>query len=132
MTDSLFWLAATIAMTALFWAPYILETIARVGLLPALSLAAVDEQKRDAQPEWSQRAKKAHYNAVENLIIFAPLVMIAHVAGLSVVLAAQIYFAARLLHYVFYVAGVGFLRTLCFFGGFFAQVLVALAIFGVV
>lgn len=131
MTDTLFWLTLTIFMTGLLWLPYILETILRIGLLPALSLAPVDPQKREAQPEWSIRAKKAHYNAVENLVVFAPLVLIAHIAGLSVLLAAQAYFIARLLHYVFYAAGIGFLRTLSFFAGVFAQAYIALSILGV-
>ena len=55
MTDSLYWLTLTVSMTALFWMPYILELIGRVGLLPALSLAEVDEQKLNATPEWAQR-----------------------------------------------------------------------------
>lgn len=30
---------------------------------------------------WVSRAKKAHYNAIENLIPFAALVIVAHLAG---------------------------------------------------
>ena len=131
MNDSLFWLALTVSMTALFWMPYILEFIARVGLLPALSLAEANEQKLNATPEWADRMKKAHSNAIENLVVFAALVLIADSAGISVVLATQIYFFARLLHFIFYAAGIGLLRTLCFFGGFFAQAYVALTIFGI-
>lgn len=131
MNESLFWLTLTVSMTALFWMPYILELIARLGLLPVLSLAEADEQKLNATPEWAERMKKAHSNAIENLVIFAPLVLIAHSIGIAVVLATQIYFFARLFHFIFYTAGIGLLRTLCFFGGFFAQAYVALAIFGI-
>ena len=132
MTDSLFWLTLTAAMTAVFFLPYILEFIGRVGLLPALSLAEPDEQKLNATPAWADRAKKAHYNAVENLVVFAPLVLIAHSTGISVAFAAQVYFVARLLHFVFYIAGIGILRTLSFFGGFGATAFVALTLLGVV
>lgn len=118
-------------MTALFWMPYILEMIGRIGLLPALSLAEPDEQKMNATPEWAERMKKAHYNAVENLAVFATLVLIAHNAGIAVVLAAQVYFFARLLHFIFYTMGIGLLRTLSFFGGFAAQAYIALTILGV-
>jgi len=118
-------------MTALFWMPYILEFIGRVGLLPALSLAEVDEQKLNATPEWAQRMKLAHSNAIENLVVFAPLVLVAHNVGISVVMAAQVYFVARLSHFAFYTMGIGVLRTLAFFGGFFAQAYVALALLGV-
>lgn len=131
MSNSLFWLTLIVLMTAILWMPYILELIGRIGLLPTLSLAAADEQKLNATPEWAERMKKAHSNAVENLVIFAPLVLIADSAGLSVVVAAQIYFFARLLHFIFYSMGIGLLRTLSFFGGFFAQVYVALTILGV-
>lgn len=131
MTDSLFWLTLSAAMTAVFFLPYILEIIARVGLLPVLSISKADETKLNATPEWADRAKKAHYNAIENLAVFAPLVLIAHSAGLSVTLAAQVYFVARLLHYVFYTAGIGLLRTLSFFGGFGATAYVALTLLGV-
>jgi len=131
MSDSLYWLTLTVSMTALFWMPYIVEFISRVGFLPALSLAKIDEQKLNATPQWAQRMKKAHYNAVENLVIFAVLVLIAHNAGISVLLAAQIYFFTRLLHFIFYTVDIGFLRTLCFFGGFFAQAYIALTILGV-
>jgi len=130
MSDSLFWLTLVVALTALLWMPYILEFISRVGLLAALSLAEADPQNVNATPEWAERMKKAHSNAVENLVIFAPLVLIAHSVGSSVVLAAQIYFFARLLHFIFYTMGIGLLRTLAFFGGFFAQAYIAVTLLG--
>ncbi len=132
MTDSLFWLTLVAALTALLWVPYVLEFIGRVGLLAALSLTEADAQKMNAPPEWAERMKKAHYNAVENLVIFAPLVLIAHSVGTSVVLAAQIYFFARLLHFIFYTMGIGLLRTLAFFGGFFAQAYIAVTLLGAI
>ena len=130
MTDSLFWLTLTTAMTAVFWVPYIIEFIGRVGLLPALSLAAMDEQKLNATPEWAERMKNAHSNAVENLVIFAALVLIAHSAGISVVLAAQVYFFSRLVHFISYTMGIGLVRTLSFFVAFFAQAYIALLLLG--
>ncbi len=131
MNESLYWLTLTVAMTALFWMPYIMEMIARIGLFPALSLAEADEQKLNATPEWAERMKKAHYNAVENLAIFAPLVLIANQVGIAVVLAAQVYFFARLVHYITYTLGIGVLRTVTFFMGFFAQARIVIALLGV-
>jgi uncharacterized MAPEG superfamily protein len=46
------------------------------------------------------------------------------------VLAAQIYFFARLLHFIFHTMGIGLLRTLAFFGGFFAQAYIAVTLLG--
>ena len=48
---------------------------------------------------WAERAKKAHYNAVENLAPFAGVVIVAHVtqtANATTAMAAVIYFWARL------------------------------------
>lgn len=131
MTESLFWLTLVVTMTALFWMPYIVEFISRVGLMAALSLADADEQKMNATPAWAERMKKAHANAIENLVIFAPLVLIAHSVGTSVAVAAQVYFFARLLHFVFYAFGIGLLRTLAFFGGFAAQAYIFMHLLGV-
>ena len=132
MTESLFWLTITVLMTALFWLPYTLELIGRIGLLPALSLAEADERKVNATPGWAERMKKAHYNAIENLVVFSTLVLIGHSIGIPVVLAAQVYFFARLAHFVFYTLNIGVLRTLSFFGGFFAQAYAGLLILEVI
>ena len=63
MTTDLMMLAWTAAFTLLLWLPYILAHIANAGLLPALTYQADDKPL----PAWATRAKKAHYNAVENL-----------------------------------------------------------------
>jgi len=61
--------------------------------------------------------KAAHYNAVENLVVFATLVLVLHAAGISnetTVFACEIYFWARLVHYIVYTVGVPWVRTLSF------------------
>ena len=66
---------------------------------------------------WAQRMKKAHYNSVENLVLFAALVLILNALGISnetTVMACNVYFWARLVHYVVYSAGIPWLRTLSF------------------
>ena len=35
------------------------------------------------EPAWAERASRAHANAIENLAVFAPLVLIAAVIGVS-------------------------------------------------
>jgi uncharacterized MAPEG superfamily protein len=77
----------------------------------------------------------AHTNAVENLVIFAPLVMILDSLNISTrttVLACAVYFWARLAHAIVYAIGVPVLRTLAFAVGFIAQAVLALAIFRIV
>jgi uncharacterized MAPEG superfamily protein len=84
-------------------------------------------------PPWAQRLYFAHTNAVENLVIFATLVLILHAihhSTASTVLACAVFFWARLAHAVIYMLGVLVLRTLAFTVGFLAQVALVLAVFG--
>lgn len=132
VTRELFWLACTATMTALFWLTYILNSMVVRGVLGAMA-----NPSPDAKPlaPWAQRAKAAHYNAIENLAVFATLVMVAYAAGITrpaVGIASMIYFWARLVHFIVYMAGIPVARTLAFVAGFVAQIIVALVIFGVI
>jgi uncharacterized MAPEG superfamily protein len=74
----------------------------------------------------------AHDNAVENLIIFAPLVLILNAVDYSskwTVLACAVYFWARVAHLIVYTLGLPVFRTLAFTVGFIAQVVLVLGIF---
>ena len=78
---------------------------------------------------------RAHQNAVENLVLFAPLVIIAAMTQTSpglVAAMAQVYFWARAAHYVIYVIGIPVARTVAFAAGWAAMIVVALAVLGVV
>ena len=121
MSTDLSMLAWTSGLTALLWLPYILARIGKYGMIEALTYRADNLPV----PAWADRAKKAHYNAVENLVIFAALVLVAHVTGAAnyaTAAAAVTYFVARLIHYPVYVAGIPFARTLTFAVGWLAQV----------
>lgn len=130
MQAELKWLAMTGLMTALFWMPYVLDRMRVKGVFGAMG-----NPQRDDPPlaDWAQRAARAHQNAAENLAVFAPLVLVAVVAGVDSPLVAQasaIYFFARLIHFLVYTAGVPVIRTLSFLAGFAAQLMVAGAILG--
>jgi uncharacterized MAPEG superfamily protein len=129
MSKELFWLTLTVVMTGLFWVPYILNRFAKWGLLGTL-----DNPKREnpAHSLWAIRMMAAHDNAVENLVIFAPLVLVANALEISnaiTVWACIVYFWARLVHVVAYTLGVPYVRTLAFSFGFFAQAAIAIEIF---
>ena len=72
---------------------------------------------REGMPEikgWAGRAARAHRNMIENLVLFAALVLIAVAAGRTnamTLLGAQIFVWARLAYAVVYVAGIPWLRT---------------------
>jgi uncharacterized MAPEG superfamily protein len=129
MTRELFWLTLTVILTGLLWVPYILNRVMVRGLSGAMANPARNQKP---QAEWANRLMFAHDNAVENLMIFAPLVLVLNAADYSTkwtVLACAVYFWARLVHAIVYALGVPVLRTVAFTVGFCAQVALALAVF---
>ena len=129
MSKELFWLTLTVAMTGLIWVPYILDRMMVRGMMGALANPSPSDAPQTA---WAQRMMASHTNAVENLVIFAPLVLIAQDLNISTratVFACALYFWSRLAHVVVYTLGMPVARTLAFTGGCVAQVILVLAIF---
>jgi len=127
MTSELMSLTAVTVLTAVLWMPYILNAIAVRGIIDAVGYP------EDPKPlsAWASKMKAAHANAIENLVIFAALVLIANAAGISsasTVMACEIYFWARLLHVASYTFAIPWVRTLTFAAGFGCQVVLALAL----
>ena len=130
MSRELFWLTWTVVLTGLLWVPYILDRCKVRGLK-----ATLDNPKPGDTPQspWAMRMYFAHTNAVENLVIFAPLVLILDSYQISTPVTAAAcatYFWARLAHAIVYTMGLPVFRTLAFTVGFLAQVALALTIFG--
>jgi uncharacterized MAPEG superfamily protein len=120
----LLYLTCVTALTGLLWVPYILDRIAVWGLTDTVGYPANPKP----QSAWAERLIKAHYNAVENLVVFAALVLAAHAAGLSnsaTATACVVYFWARVVHVLAYTFAVPWVRTLAFAVGFFAQAALA-------
>ncbi len=126
MKPELFWLALTATMTGLFWVPYILNRAIHSGLAGALATPRMDAPSAEA--EWAQRAKRAHYNAVENLVVFTALVTVAQFAGVSnqvTAFAAALYFWTRLGHFAVLTFGIPYLRTLIWTASWVAEMIIA-------
>ena len=124
------WLVWSVLLTALYWVPYILNELVVAGVFGAMAHKAPWTIELG---DWAQRAKRAHANQVENLVIFAPLAILVPLTGVGTAgtaLAAMIFFLARLAHFVVYTAGIPVLRTLTFFAGVGCQVFLALALLG--
>jgi uncharacterized MAPEG superfamily protein len=72
---------------------------------------------REGMPEikgWGGRAARAHRNMIENLVLFAALVLVAVAAGKTndmTLMGAQIFLWARLAYALVYIAGIAWLRT---------------------
>jgi len=119
MKPELMYLALTALMTVLMWLPYVLNRTVVWGLTDTVGYPA---NPKPLAP-WAERAKKAHYNAVENLPVFAALVLVAVASNKTASMigtAAMVYFWARLVHYVVYALGLPWLRTLSFTVGWLA------------
>ena len=131
MTRELFWLTLTVILTGILWIPYMVNRCQVRGLG---SVMANPNRNDKAQADWATRLMFAHDNAVENLVIFAPLVLILNAIDYSTkwtVLACAVYFWSRVAHLIVYALGVPIFRTLAFAVGFLAQAVLALAIFKV-
>ena len=124
MKTELMYLVWVTTLTAIIWIPYILDRVAVWGLADAVGYPA------NAKPQspWAQRMMAAHANAIENLVVFATLVMVTQGIGISnnaTVVACAIYFWARVVHLLAFTFAVPWVRTLSFAVGFFCQMTLA-------
>ena len=124
MKTELFYLALVTAFTGVLWIPYIIDRATVRGLMDAVGYP----ENPKPQSPWAQRLMKAHANAVENLVVFAALVLAAHAAGISnpaIATASIVYFWARVVHAAAYAFAVPWVRTLSFTVGFLSQACIA-------
>ena len=132
MTPELYWLVLTTVMTGVLWIPYIVNRVMELGP-PPMSWYPLPDPPPKAP--WAVRAVKAHMNAVENLMIFAPLALAVHAtsSGTRITAAASmIYFFARAAHFTIGVLGVPIpFRTAAFLIGFLAQMALAATLLGI-
>lgn len=132
LTNEILWLVATLLMTALFWVPYIINRMSEQGIWNALY---DPNGETSSESPWAVRMMLAHKNAVENLVLFAPLVLILYAQDVSTentVLACETYFFARAAHYIVFTFGIPLLRVFTFLIGFSCQLFIGLKIINVV
>ena len=124
MKTELLYLVYVTVLTGLLWVPYILDRILTWGLIPAVGYP----DNPPAQSPWARRLMKAHANNVENLVVFAALVLAAVALGKSnsaIATAAMVYFWARVVHVLAYTFAIPWVRTLAFTVGFLCQAAIA-------
>jgi len=129
MTMELMYLTWVALFTAVMWMPYALNRIAMGGLMDTVGYP-VDPIRLSG---WAGRMKKAHSNAVENLVVFAALVLVVHLTGTSnemTAMACMVYFWARVGHFVLYTLAIPLLRTLAFAVAFACQIVLGLTALG--
>lgn len=106
-------------LTLLAWATALAVVQAVIAVQGALMQVGLPmlAGNREQMPEitgWGGRAARAHRNMLENLVLFAALVLAAVVAGKTnamTLLGAQIFLWGRVAYAVVYVVGIPWLRT---------------------
>lgn len=110
MTPELLYLVWAAALTVLLAVVAVLGAWQEVGL-PRL---AGNREGLGEMPGWAGRAARAHRNMLENLVLFAILVLAARAANISnamTLLGAQLFFWGRVAHGILYLAGIAWVRT---------------------
>jgi uncharacterized MAPEG superfamily protein len=110
MTPELGYLVWSAALTLVLAVIAVLGALLEVGL-PRL---AGNRENMPEMPDWAGRAARAHRNMLENLVLFAILVLTARAASVSnsmTVLGAQLFFWGRVAHAAIYIAGIAWIRT---------------------
>ena len=110
---------------------FVLVLIAASGAQLQVGLEKLAGNREDL-PEmtgWAGRAQRAHRNMLENLILFAILVLVAQAAGVRngmTLLGAQLFFWGRVAHAALYVAGIPWARTAAWGVSVIGLILIAL------
>jgi uncharacterized membrane protein YecN with MAPEG domain len=115
-------------LMAVIWIPYILAHVMQVG--PMKAFGYTDD---DAMPPWAAQFKRAHYNLVENVPLFAIAVLageFANVHTATTAACAMIFFWARVVHPFAMVSRIWGARTAVFTIGWLAVVVQLLTVLG--
>ncbi|WP_262694854.1 MAPEG family protein [Kordiimonas aquimaris] len=127
----------TLEMTYLLWSVILTFVLIMIPAGDALMKNGADTQAgaRDNVPEpsvFNKRASRLSTNMLENMVLFAPLILIANATDISTentVLGAQIFFYARLAHAVVYLAGWPKIRPVIWFVSVIGMGMIAIALF---
>ena len=111
MTPDLKILVWSVALTFVELVVAVLAVQGQVGLGPLAG-------NRDNVPPltgFAGRARRAHLNMLESLPLFIALVLVAQIAGkanATTLLGAELFFWGRVAHWLIYLAGIPWVRTL--------------------
>lgn len=128
MTVELQFLGWTAVLTLLIRIPWMVNKVTVRGL------DTVTGYPLDSAPlsPWAHRAWIAHEDAVDNLVVFAALIIVLHLAGETTAwtrAAAAAYFWARCVHFFVYLFAIRRVKTIAFLVAFGAQLVLAWHVF---
>ena len=121
---ALTWVAV---LTSIMWMPYLGARSLTLGVWGVFAFPPKGVDAKEP-PAWADRARRAHTNATENLILFCALIVAVELSGggdATTAVAAWTFLGARAAHWLLYLAGVPVLRTLSFMVGWVCQLLLA-------
>jgi uncharacterized MAPEG superfamily protein len=130
MTTELWMLAGTTILFIL-----LLAMQSSISLFTGVSITTLAGDRSDlpAAEGLRGRAARTVNNSVEGMVVFVPLVVIAHLAGISndlTVMGATIYFWSRVVYVPCYMFGIPWIRTLVFGAGLAGLIMIIAALFG--
>jgi uncharacterized MAPEG superfamily protein len=119
-------------LNLLVWAAALTVVQVLVAVMGAFSQAGLMKLvgNREDMPKmtgWAGRAERAHLNMLQNLVLFAALVLVAVATGKTnemTLLGAQLFLWGRVAYAIIYLAGLPWLRTLSWFVSVIGLVLI--------
>ena len=126
----------TIELTMLVYSVALLVIViaiqATAGVLAQGLPAMAGSRDNLGEPsQFQARSKRAAENLKEGMLLFAPLVLAAHAAGVSTdltVLGAQLFFYSRIAHAVIYFAGWPWIRPMAWAIGLVGTLMILVAL----
>jgi uncharacterized MAPEG superfamily protein len=109
----------SLELTLLIWSiglTFIQMLVAVTGTVLQFGLPDFAGNRENLPPatSWAGRAQRAHRNMLESLVLFAVLVLVTEITNKNSAMTgfgAQLFFWARVIYAIIYVAGVPWLRT---------------------
>ncbi len=130
MTTELFYLVLSALLAGSLWVPYVIGQATERENFNDFT----QPPDRTRMRPWVQRSFRAHQNAIETIVPFAVVVLVAHAIGLSTpltVFATTAFFWVRVVHAVGLVSGLAMFpnRPIIFSGSYACIIAIAVALF---
>jgi uncharacterized MAPEG superfamily protein len=110
----------------------VLIAAAAANQVVGLTTLAGNREDVPAMTGFAGRARRAHLNMIENMVLFSILVLVAVIANktnATTAMGALIFFWGRLIYAVIYLLGIPWLRTAAWFVSVIGMVMVAWPLF---
>ena len=82
MSEEIYWPTWNVVLTAAMVIPYAVYRTRKLGGLWQVFMRPLPGDS-PFDDEWAHRAYRAHMNAFEGLVLFAPMALVVHVTGVS-------------------------------------------------